>query len=155
MKISKEYTLAIIIGLFLLAYILETATRPLSVKLASPYEFLTGGYMSIYPFTTATVLIRSFSVFLAPLWLLSFIKNAYYAKGGVLLVTAGFLQLYAIQEVATGARVVPLEWSLSLSIGGAALVLPSILFIILGLAATAGAKLAGTPTKASEESLEE
>jgi len=40
MKIAKEYVLAIIGGLFLLAYVLESVTSPLAVDLATPYEFL-------------------------------------------------------------------------------------------------------------------
>jgi hypothetical protein len=69
---------------------------------------------------------------MAPLWLMSFFKRGYMSKAVVTLVLAGLMQLYAIQEVATGARLVPLEWSLSLSIGGVALLIPTLIYFIRG-----------------------
>lgn len=145
MKIAKEYVLAIIAGLFLLAYVLEAVVNPLKLELATPYEFLNPQYFATYPFTTATVFIRSLAVFITPLWILSFFNKAYYPKGGLLLVLAGLMQLYAIQEVATGAQVVPLEWSLSLSVGGAALLLPTAIFLIKGLITAMHQKLTEVP----------
>lgn len=150
----KEYTLVIIGGLFLLAYILEAIVDPLTLSLATPYEYLNPEYLSQYPFTTATVFIRSVAFFMTPTWLLSFIKKAHYAKGGVLLIVASLMQLYAIQEVATGTTLVPLEWSLSLSIAGAALLIPSVLFIIRGMLASAQEKISGKPSAQSDDSLE-
>lgn len=155
MKIPKEYTLLIILGLFLLAYALESVAHPLSVKLESPYAFLQPKYLTIYPFTATTIGIRSIALFVTPLWLLGFIKRAYYAKGGVLLILAALMQLYGIQEVASGTRVVPLEWSLSLSIGGAALLVPAVVFIAAGAFSAVAPKLSGAPTKSPSEPLEE
>lgn len=150
----KEYTLVIIGGLFLLSYILEAIVDPLTLSLATPYEYLNPDYLILYPFTTATVFIRSIALFMTPTWLLSFIKKAHYAKGGVLLIVASLMQLYAIQEVATGTTLVPLEWSLSLSIAGAALLIPSVLFIIGGMFSSAQDKISGKPTAESQDSLE-
>jgi hypothetical protein len=133
MKIAKEYELLIIGGLFLLAYILEAVTNPINLPLATPYEFLTGGYMATYPFTSAIIFIRSLALFMSPLWLLSFFGKAHYTKGGSLLVLAGLMQLYAIQEIAANTQVVPLEWALSLSLGGIALLLPAGIFLFKGM----------------------
>ena len=52
----------------------------------------------------------------------------------ILLIISGLAQLYAIQEIATGAQVIPMEWSLSLSLAGLALLLPASLQIFLGIA---------------------
>jgi F0F1-type ATP synthase assembly protein I len=43
------------------------------------------------------------------------------------------MQLYAIQEIAANTHVVPLEWALSLSLGGIALLLPTGIFLFKGM----------------------
>lgn len=130
MKIAKEYQLLIIVGLFIFAYILEALVNPLQIKLASPYTYLAPAYFLKYPFTSAVILIKSIAIFWTPLLLLSFIKKAYVAKASILLVLAGLLQLYTLQEIATGAQVMPLEWSLALSLGGMLLILPTLIYFI-------------------------
>ena len=125
--------MVIIIGLFLLAYLLDILVDPIQLNLISPYHYLNPQYLIRYPFTTASIFIKSLAIFLSPLWLLSFINQKFYPKGGFLLVLASLMQLYALQEVATNTQIIPLEWSLSLSIGGAVLLIPSVLFIIRGL----------------------
>jgi hypothetical protein len=133
MKIDKEYMLMIIGGLFLLAYVLERTTNPIKVPLANPYQFLQSEYLRTYPFTTAIIFIRSLALFMTPVWLLSFFGKAHYTKGGFLLVLAGLMQLYAIQELASKVKTIPLEWTLSLSLGGMALLLPTLLFFFKGM----------------------
>lgn len=130
MKLAKEYQLLIIVGLFIFGYILEALVNPLQVSLPSPYAFLSPIYFLKYPFTTAIILIKSVAIFWTPLLLLSFIRKAYAAKGSILLVVAGLLQLYTLQELATGAQVMPLEWSLALALGGILLLLPVVIFFI-------------------------
>lgn len=145
MKIGKEYILAIIVGLFILAYVLETTVKPLTIPLTSPYKFLNPQYLGTYPFTTAIVFIRSLALFITPLWLWSFFGPTYYAKGGLLLILAGLMQLYAIQEVASGAHLVALEWSLSLSLAGAALLLPTVIFLLQGIIHAMHQKISAAP----------
>jgi len=147
MKIGKEYILVIILGLFLLAYVLEKTVKPLTLNLVSPYQFLGANYQywKTYPFTSTIIFIRSLALFIAPLWLWSFFGRADLAKGGLLLLLAGLMQLYAIQEVASGAHLVPLEWSLSLSLAGAALVLPAVVYLLAGLLHSAHEKISAAP----------
>ena len=64
---------------------------------------------------------------------MSFIKDHFMGKFAVLLVLASLMQLYAIQEVATNAQIIPLEWSLSLSIAGVCLLLPALIYFIRGI----------------------
>lgn len=140
MKIPKEQTFVIIIGLFLLSYLLEAIVDPLTIHLSTPYAYLSPIHFAKYPFTTATILIRGLSIFMTPLFLLSFIPKGYFAKVGLLLVLSALAQLYALQEVVSGTTLIPLEWSLSLALAGAFLSLPIIYFIIRGLIASAQAK---------------
>jgi len=130
MKIAKEYQLLIIGGLFLLAYVLEALVNPLAIKLATPYSFLAPTNLLKYPFTTTVIVIKSLALFWTRLLLLSFIKQAYAAKGSITLILAGLLQLYSLQEIATGAQVIPLEWSLAFSVSGILLLLPTLIFFI-------------------------
>lgn len=148
MKIPKEQVFITIIGLFLLSYLLEAIVDPLNINLATPYAFLSPLYFTKYPFTTATIAIRGLSLFLAPVFILSFFSRGYFAKVGVLLVVGALAQLYSLQEVASGTTLIPLEWSLSLSVAGMALILPILIYIIKGLFLSAKDKFA------PEESLE-
>ncbi len=144
MKIPKEHIFIIIIGLFILSYILEAVVNPLTVKLSTPYAFLTASYLTQYPFTTATIFIRALSFFLIPTFLLSFLDRLHFLKVGVLLIIAGLAQLYSLQEITSGTTLVPLEWSLSLSVAGMALALPIITNLIAGIYHKAKGKLSST-----------
>jgi hypothetical protein len=152
MKIPKEQIFVIIVGLFLLSYLLEAIVDPLKLNLATPYAYLSAEYLTKYPFTTATILIRALSLFWTPLFLLSFVPRAYFAKVGILLVVGALAQLYSLQEVASGTTLIPLEWSLSLSIAGAALILPLLILAIQGLFFSAKNKFA--PDETEEEMIE-
>lgn len=144
MKLPKEYTFIIIVGLFLLSYVLEAVVDPLVLKLPTPYVFLSPVYLAKFPFTTATIFIRALCFFLIPTFLLSFINKAHFLKVGILLLVAGLAQLYSLQEIASGTTLVPLEWSLSLSVAGIALILPIIANLLMGTYHKAKSKLAST-----------
>lgn len=129
---KKEHTLLMIAGLFILAYVLDAVVTPLSINLASPYEYLRPAIMAQYPFTTASIVIKAIGIFLTPLLLMSFAEGHNTAKGAVLLVLIALMQLYALQDIVTKAAVVPLEWSLSLSLAGITLFIPMFVFFIRG-----------------------
>jgi hypothetical protein len=141
---KKEYLLVLIIGLFLLAYLLEAVVDPLPINLASPYQYLNPQYLSRYPFTTAIIVIRSLAVFLTPLLTFSFFRKAFIAKGVILLVLAVLMQLYALQDVATGSELVTLEWALSLAVGGALLLIPAVIYFLSGTFSSFHQKLVKT-----------
>lgn len=130
---KKEYTIVFVGGLFLLAYVLDAAVNPLQLGLATPYEYFKQEHITQYPFTTASIFIKALGLFIAPIWLLSFMERQYTLKGILLLVLAALMQLYALQDIVTSDQVVPIEWSLSISLAGATLLIPSVLYIIRGL----------------------
>jgi hypothetical protein len=152
MKIPKEQVFVVIIGLFLLSYLLEAIVDPLSVRLATPYTYFSPVFFLKYPFTTATVFIRGLSIFMAPLFLLSFIPKSYFAKLGVILVVSALVQLYSLQGVASDTTLMPLEWSLSLTFAGVLMALPAVVYIIKGLVLSAKAKI--IPEETPEEMTE-
>lgn len=152
MKLAKEYQLLVILGLFIFAYVLEALVNPLQISLTTPYAFLAPIYFLKYPFTSAVILIKAVAIFWTPLLLLSFLRGAYAAKASILLVLAGLLQLYTLQEVATGAQVMPMEWSLALALAGILLLLPMVIFFLKHTASSMHEKVYRT-SQAGNDSL--
>jgi hypothetical protein len=140
---KKEYTLIFIVGLFLLAYVLDTVVEPLTTVLASPYAYISSDIFSQYPFTGASIIIKALGIFLTPLFLLSFMEKQYVARGLILLIVAGLTQLYGIQELTTGAKLLPIEWTVSLALGGAALLVPMVFYFIRGTFSSVSKGIAG------------
>ncbi len=140
---KKEYTLIFIVGLFLLAYVLDSVVEPLVAVLASPYAYINSDIFSQYPLTGASIVIKALGIFLTPLFLLSFMEKQYTVKGLILLIVAGLTQLYGIQELTTGAKLLPIEWTVSLALGGALLLIPMVLFFIRGTVSSVSKGIAG------------
>jgi len=141
--VKKETILVVIIGLFLLSYVLDAVVPPLRLPLKNPFEFLNPKLLALYPFTTASIVIKGLAIFLTPPLLFSLIGGHGTAKGAVLLVLIGLMELYALQDIATKAQVVPLEWSLSLSVAGLALLLPTVWYFISGAVGSLHKQLGG------------
>lgn len=138
---KAEYILILIAGLLISAYVLEAVVDPLSLDLATPYHYIDPLTLRTYPFTTTIIAIRALAIFLTPVWLLSFIERKYGLKGSIILVLSALSQLYVLQELATGQKLLPLEWSLAISLAGVALLMPMILYFIKGLLSGAHDKL--------------
>lgn len=144
---KQEYTLVLIIGLLIAAYVLEAIVQPLGLDLATPYHYLNPQTLATYPFTTTVIIVRAFALFLAPLWLMSFIEGGYQMKSGISLVLAGLTQLYVLQELATGNKILPLEWALAISLAGLAMLLPMVIYFLRGILASAHKKLRDNETE--------
>lgn len=130
---KQEYILVVIIGLLILAYVLDAIVNPLRLQLPSPYHYFDPEVLTTYPFTTASIIIKSVAMIMAPIWFLSFLDFGKLTKGAILLFLSGLMQLYALQDVATNAQVIPLEWSLSLTLTGVILLFPAILYLVAGI----------------------
>jgi hypothetical protein len=152
---KKEYVLVAIVGLFLLSYVLDAVVNPLTVQLPTPYHFLNPQYLTTYPFTTASIVIKSLGIFLTPLLFTSLVEKNYTPKALALLVLIALMQLYSLQDLATKAEVVPLEWALSISLAGIALVVPMVVFFILGGFSWLHKSLGGSDMTEEEDSDEE
>ncbi len=132
----KKALIVTSVGLFLLAYLLEAVVEPLSgarLGIRQPYAYFNPAILSLYPFSTAIIFFRVLAIFLIPVLTGLSIEKNHLAKGGGILVLAALMQLYAVQDVATNARVIPLEWSLSLTGAGALLIIPAVVWILQGL----------------------
>ena len=152
---KQEYTLVLIIGLLIAAYVLEAIVQPLGLDLATPYHYLNPQTLATYPFTTTLIIIRAVALFLAPIWLMSFIDGGYNFKTGASFVLAGLTQLYVLQELATGNKILPLEWALAISLAGLAMLLPMIIYFFRGLLRSAHRKLRDNDVDEIEETEED
>ncbi|MDD5416194.1 MAG: hypothetical protein PHE48_04295 [Candidatus Daviesbacteria bacterium] len=142
---KQEYILVIIIGLLIFAYVLDAVVNPLKLRLATPYHFFDPDILSKYTFTTTSIIIKSIALIMAPLWFLSFLHLSKLTKGAILFVLAALIQLYALQDVASNSRVIPLEWSISLALTGAILLIPAIIYILIGFTKKAHKSLTEGP----------
>lgn len=142
---KQEYVLIIIIGLLILTYVLEAIVNPLQLQLPSPYHFFDPTVLSKYIFSATSIMLRGVALIMASLWFLSFLHLSRLTKGAILLVISALMQFYALQDVATNSQVIPLEWSLSLTLTGVMLLVPAVLYIIIGLTQKASKSLSQDP----------
>ena len=149
---KQEYLLFFIVGLFLLAYVLDAVVDPLNISLASPYHYFTPQNFAHYPFTTASIIIKTIALFLSALMVMSFLGIKRVTKGAVLLVLAALMQLYSLQDVVTDAQIIPLEWSLSFTLSGALLLIPALIYLFVGSVQQAHKGLQEEPLEIEEES---
>jgi hypothetical protein len=132
---KKEFFIIFGLTLFGLAYVLDLIAGPITITLSrsDPFSFLGGSYWGNYPLTTVAILTRAFGFFILSTCLFSLIKNQFFLKAGACLLIGVIANLYAIQQIATGARTTPLPWTLSIAYAGASLTLLIIYFIIRGI----------------------
>lgn len=151
---KKEYILVFVIGLFILAYVLDAVVNPLRLSLVTPYHYFTTAIFKQYAFTTTSIVIKSIALLLAILLLILSMGISRLVKSGILLGLSGLMQLYALQDVVTNAQVLPLEWSLSFTLTGVLLLVPAIIYFPLGIIESAHKHLKES-LYGTEEELEE
>ncbi len=133
--IKKEITFVICALLFLLAYILDYFAGKLSLTgIFSPLTFLDKTYFALYPMTFVAVIVRSVAIMLSVTLILSVMERQYFVKLGISSFLTFIAEIYAFQQLATGATITPLLWTLAISYGGAMLVIPMIFYIFAGIA---------------------
>src|SRR3990167_4242111 len=148
---KRENVFLVIAGMLILAYVLDGVANPLVLELPSPYHYFTSGLFSTYVFSTTSIMIKGAALTMASVWFLSFLEFGAFVRGAILLVMSGLMQLYALQDIATNARVLPLEWSLPLSVAGVLLLVVSIGYLIIGLTHKVGQMVRGEDDEAEGE----
>jgi hypothetical protein len=138
---KKEFIGVLVVGMLVLAYVLDAIVNPLAISLPTPYHFFTPEQMFEYAFTSTGIVLKAVALTLAPIWILSMMGIKATLKGSILLVISALLQLYALQDVVSRAYVLPLEWSLAFCLTGLLLLVPALLFLIFGMLGGAKKKL--------------
>lgn len=130
---KQEYWLSTIVGLIIFAVVLDLIVNPLTIALPTPYHFLVPQAFMIYPLTSFSIALKAAAIILVPLLLLSFAGWSKLIKGIIIFVVSGVLQLYALQDVATGAHSIPLEWAISFTLAGILLLIPALIYFLVGV----------------------
>lgn len=129
---KQEHYLILVVGLILLAYLLDAVVNPLDLDLTTPYHYFSPATLSKFPFTTTSIALKAVALLIIPLWFMGVLDLARITRGIILVVISALLQLYAVQDIVSGANVVELEWSLAFTLAGMALLIPTIFFVIIG-----------------------
>lgn len=128
----KEYLGVTICALFLLSYVLDYLAGPFTVTVTNPFLFLQQ-YLDTYPFTSSAIAIKTLGLFLTMILITSFIEKKFFIRALVVFFTAALFEFYAIQQLATGQQLIPIQWTLSLSYTGVLLLILTIVYIIIGI----------------------
>lgn len=130
---KKEYFLAIAIGFFILAQVLDYLAGPVYFPLSSPYSFFNQLYLNQYPLTAVAIVVRALALFISTVLFFSLFEKAYFVKSIILFVVGALAQLYAIQQLKTGLRTTSIQWTLSIAYATLLYLFPLIVYLILGL----------------------
>ncbi len=130
---KKEYLIFVVLGLIIFGSVLDSISGPVALSIRNPFLFLGGEVLSIYPLTAVSVAAKVLAIIIVAPLALSLIGRQYILKSIVLFVFAAILVLYAIQQFATGLTITPVQWTLSFAFAGIGLLIPSLLYLLIGL----------------------
>ena len=129
-----EYVIGGIVSLFIFGYVLDLISGPFNVVLASPFAFLQMAHLSKYPFTAVSVAVKTLGIFLATVLIVQTLSGSkYFLAATLFFVSAALMELYAIQQIATQAFLISLQWTLSLAFAAVVLLIPFIIHLIIGI----------------------
>jgi len=141
---KKEITLVVAAALFVLAYVLDYIAGPVRIVVKDPIIFLTKDHLSRIPLTAVAIGVRTIAIYITTVLALSFIEKKYFTKAFILLFLGGIAELYAIQQMATGGRVTPMQWTLSFAYAGGFLLVSIAFYIIMGVFSAINQGLSGS-----------
>lgn len=133
LAMKNEYIIASALGLFVFGYIIDWLA-PVTLSLSNPFLFLDAELISTYPLTAVSVGLKTLGLFLTTLVAISaMFKTKFITAAITLFVIAALAELYSIQQLATNMRLVSIQWTLALAYAGVALIVPSAIYMLLGV----------------------
>lgn len=127
---KKETFLIFAIGLFILAYVIDTISGPVAINIKNPFQFLDPIVMSKFPLTAVGIACRSLGILISVFLFWSLFDGIYMVKAVTTFLLSALFELFAIQQIATGMRTVTIQWILSFAYSGILLLLPVIIYIV-------------------------
>jgi hypothetical protein len=127
---KKEHFLVTAIGLFIISYAIDYFAGPVNVTAKNPFTFVSAHTFSAYPFTALAVGLRTLGIVTSIVLTLSLMEKNYFAKSGISLFMAIAFFFYSIQQLATGGKTTPIQWTLSFAYSGM-LLAPVVIFYFL------------------------
>ncbi len=135
---KKEFIATGILGLVIFGYVLDFVAGPVRLGISSPFAFFSPTVLAQFPFTAVSIAIKTASLCGLILLAFSFVSQKFLTKSAVLVCVAALLILYSIQQIASGAMLLlPIQWLLAFTATGIVLILPTILFFLIGIFHTA------------------
>ncbi len=148
---NKEYWVIAAISFFILSSVLESIAGPVQLELANSFVFLSKSYLSVYPLTAVAIGVRALGFVVAVLLAISLLEKQHFLKATILFAVGVLAELYAVQQLATGSKITPVQLTLSFAYAGIAL-LPAILYYILkGAFGGVRTRLTGEPEQNEED----
>lgn len=130
---KKEITFVVALCMFAFAYILDFLAGGVSFVVANPVVFISNNMLTRFPLTAAGIFIRTIAIFLTILVVYSAIKGRYFTKAFISLAAAIFAEAYAIQQLSTGVRTTPIQWTLSISYAGVLMLVLVVYYFLKGI----------------------
>lgn len=150
---KKEITFVICVCLFFLAYILDYFAGAIRLNILSPLAFLKNNYFLTFPMTSIAITFRSLAIMSSVALILSIIEKKYFLKLGISTFLLVIAEAYAFQQLATGAKITPITWTLSISYGGVLLLIPMIFYLIAAIANFLIPQSRNSPSEKNEPSI--
>ena len=148
---DKEYWVVVAVSLFVLSSVLESLAGPVQLEVANPFVFLSQTYLSVYPLTAVAIGVRALGFLISALLVISLIENQYFLRATILFALGVLAELYAVQQLATEAKLTSVQLTLSIAYAGV-ITLPAILYYILrGAFGGVRTRLAGEPEQKEED----
>lgn len=116
-------------GLLLFAQALDYFSGFVRLNILNPIQFLNPEILKHYPMTAVSIFSRAFGLMLFVSLILSLISKKYFQKVIISLILSFVAEIYAFQQLATGAKITTTIWTLSISYAGALMILPIIVFL--------------------------
>jgi hypothetical protein len=130
---KKEHFLIIAVLLLLISYALDYIAGPVSITVKNPIEFFSAPIAGKFPLTTFAVVLRVIGLFVGTLLVYSFIEHKYFTKAFLSIFMGVVAEFYAIQQLSTGGRFTPIQWTLAFAYVGALLFPIAVIYIIKGI----------------------
>lgn len=130
---KKEHFLILAVILLLISYGLDYIGGPVGLVVKNPIELLSLPIMSKFPLTTLAIVLRVIGLYVSILLIFSFIEHRYFTKAFLSIFMGIVAEFYAIQQLSTGARFTPVQWTISFAYVGALLFPTSIIYILKGV----------------------
>lgn len=130
---KKEYLLFASILLLLFGQVIDSISGPVSIPVKNAFQFMSQASLQTYPLTSISILAKTLGLLLLAALFLSLIEKKDLLKGSLLLTVAVLMELYSIQQLATGVKTIPLPWTLALGWAAILLFIPAIFFLVKGL----------------------
>lgn len=150
---NKEYLAVSGVALIILASVLDSLAGPVSLVVGrNPFSFLSPDYLSTYPFTAVAIGVRALGLLVLVMTAISTIERQYPLKAVGVLVLGVLAELYSVQQLATGLRTTPINWTLAFAYAGIALAPAALIYLLRSAFSGVSSKVTGAPEEKNEDS---